>query len=89
MNTLDLRLALCDIDHGRFEDVIQVLKFSDSCSSCDFFNLAIKDITQGYRCKTMPTCIAATLHPNLISYLNWKLGWIDEGEHLVNIGIKK
>jgi len=84
---LDLRIALCECDNNRFDDIIHALEIGDKCSSCDFFNLAIKDKKQQYRCRCMPSCIAATLHPNAVSYLNLKLGWIDEKEHLSNIGI--
>lgn len=87
MGALDLRIALYEIDDGRFKDILHVLKFNDSCSKCDFFNLSIKDERWRYRCNCMPSCIAATLHPNAVSYLNWKLGWIDNEEHLLNMGI--
>jgi len=85
MCALDLRIALCEIDNGRFEDIIHTLKLSDECAMCDFFNLSIKDLRQGYRCRCSPSCIAATLHPEIVSYLNWKLGWIEESEHIVNL----
>jgi hypothetical protein len=85
MNALDLKIALCDIDNGRFEDIIHVLRFVDSCSKCSHFNLSINDQFEGYRCKCAPKCIAATLSNKLLSYLNWKIGWIDEKQHLINI----
>lgn len=84
MDKDELRMALCEIDNGRFDDIIHVLKFTDSCSSCGYFNLAAKD---RYRCRCAPLCIAATLHPDLISYINWKRGWIDENEYLANMAI--
>jgi len=84
---LDLSIALCECDNNRFDDIIHVLNIGDKCSVCDFFNLAIKDEQQQYRCHCIPNCIAATLHPNVVSYLNFKLGWIDEKEHLSNLGI--
>lgn len=89
MKTVDLHAALCEIDNGRFKKIIHALKPGDSCSSCHSFNLSVKDIWKQYRCRCMPSCVAATLHPDLISYLNWKMGWIRESEHLFNIGVKK
>ncbi len=87
MDKRDLVCALCEVDNGRFEDIIHVIKFTDSCAECDHFNLSINDWRRGYRCKCMPLCAAATLSKELISYLNWKLNWIDERQHLANLGI--
>ena len=74
---LDLRIALCEIDGGRFKDIIHTFIISDECAKCDYFNLSINDPNQRYRCRCSPSCIAATLHPDLVSYLNWKLGWVN------------
>lgn len=82
-----LKLDLCEIDGGRFEDVVHTLDVKDICEKCGYFNPAIKDPGQRYRCHTMPHCIAATLHPRMQSYMWWKLGWIDEAAHHRNIGL--
>ena len=87
MSGLDLRIALRECDNNRFHDIIQALSIRDACSVCGYFNLAITDELQRYRCRCMPNCIAATLHPDLVSYLNLRLGWIDEKEHWSNIGM--
>ncbi len=81
MRGLDLKLALSGIDNGRFEDVIHTFSITDACAKCDFFNLAIKDGRQAYRCRCSPSCIAATLHPDIVSYLKW----IGEDEHRSNL----
>lgn len=78
MNATNLRIALCDIDSGRWDDIIHALRIVDECAQCDHFNLSISDPRQGYRCKCAPYCIAATLNPALIKYFNINLGWINE-----------
>ena len=87
MCALDLCTALHKVDSGRFSAIIHVLKINDECAECDFFNLAIKDKRKQFRCRCWPSCISATLNDDLISYLNWKLGWITKKEHFDNIGI--
>jgi len=72
----DLKLFLCELESGRFKDIIHTLSVRDICSECDYFNPTIKDISKGYRCHCIPRCIAATLHPELQEYLWVKLGWI-------------
>ncbi len=84
----NLKKSLYAIDNGRFKDIINVLDVSDECATCDFFNLTIKNERHQHRCKCMSSCIAATLHPDVISYLNWKLEWISANKHLINVGIK-
>lgn len=83
----DIKIKLCEIDGGRFKDIIQALDITDVCGRCNYFNLSINDRTKGYRCHCTGSCIAATLHTKLISYLNWKMGWITEKQHNVNCGI--
>lgn len=82
-----LKLDLCEIDNGRFEDVVHAIGVKDVCGQCGYFNPTIKDPMKRCRCYTMPGCIAATLHPNLQSYLWWKLGWIEEAEHHANLSL--
>jgi hypothetical protein len=83
-----LKLDLCAIDNGRFEDVIHTLDVKPICGECDYFNSTIQDPDKRYRCHTTPACIAATLHPRLQSYLQMKLGWIDQRQHLENLGTR-
>ena len=78
MSGADLKQSLCEIDNGRFLKVINTFSISDACSKCDYFNLTIQNKRQAYRCRCSPSCIAATLHPEIVSYLNWKLGWIKD-----------
>lgn len=80
-----LKESLCDIEGGRFKNIINAMNVEEVCGKCDHFNLSINDPSEGYRCKCMPSCIADTLSSKLISYLNWKLGWIDEKDHMKNI----
>lgn len=82
--TPDFKIALLEIDNGRFEDMIHALNVVKECEQCGFFNPAKSEI---YRCYCIGSCIAATLHPNLQSYLRWKLGWQDEAAHLATIGL--
>ena len=78
---------LCEIDKGRFRGLINGINVSETCQKCNSFNLAIKDKWKSYRCAVAGTCPAATLHPHLVSYLNWKLGWISGKDHMKNMGI--
>lgn len=83
----DLKLELCEIDGGRFEDVVHALSVKPICAECNFFNPTINDPMKGYRCHVGGSCIAATLHPHVQSYMWKKIGWIDEAQHLKNIGM--
>jgi len=78
----DLVLKLREIDAGRFGKLLRALEVTEECGRCDHFNLSVNDPDKGYRCYCESSCIAATLSPRLISYLNWKLGWITQGKHL-------
>jgi flavoprotein len=82
---MTLKNDLYNIDNGRFKSTVDALMVVDSCYKCNCFNLSIKDVAEQYRCKCMGSCICATLHPNLISYINRKLELISENEHLDNI----
>jgi hypothetical protein len=82
----DFGAALLAIDDGRFSAIFKAMKVVPECLACDFFNLSLKDPEKRYMCCCAPTCIAATLSPRIISYINWKLGWITEKEHDKNIG---
>jgi len=85
---LILRIALCEIDKGRFEDIIHALRIKDVCAICSYFNRSLTPSPENqYRCHCLGTCIDATLHPQAVSYLNWKLGWIDEATHRKNCGL--
>jgi len=79
--------TLCKIDKGRFKDLITAINVSETCQKCNSFNLAIKDKWKSYKCCCAGSCPAATLHPHLVSYLNWKLGWISENEHMHALGL--
>jgi hypothetical protein len=72
-----LRLKLCEIDNGRYEDIIHVLDIKEFCAECYYFNKSILDPLAAFRCRIAPKCIAATLHPALIMYLNIRLGWVN------------
>lgn len=82
-----LKFDLCEIDDGRFEDIVHAIGVQDICGQCGYFNPTIQDQRQRYRCYVMPRCIAATMHPHMQSYLWRKLGWIDEAAHHRNIGL--
>ena len=83
-----LKDQLKAIDNGRFNKIIEALDVKDICIECNHFNYTLNDIRKGYRCKCTPSCIAATLHPDLQSYLLMKINVIDKKEHLHNLGIE-
>ncbi len=87
MSVPDFKIALCEVDRGRFEDVIHALHIDEACGKCDYFNKSVNDPRMQYRCYVSGLCIAATLHPHVVSYLNWKLGWITQEQHYVNCRI--
>jgi hypothetical protein len=74
--TLNLKDSLRQIEDHRFANIIDALTISDICSQCDFFNRSINDPKLRYRCHCMGSRIDATLHDDMILYLNKKLGWI-------------
>ena len=76
MSEVDLKAKLCDIDDGRFEDIIHTLSIPDDCSKCKYFNLSTEDKTQAYKCYISSSCIAATLSSDVIEHMNQELGWI-------------
>ena len=87
--TNQLFIDLCEIDPGRFDDVIHALDgICKHCKKCAYFNLSLPNIGLNlYRCRVAGSCPAATLHPELVSYFNWKLGWISEKDHLNKLGL--
>jgi len=76
---------LQEIDGGRFSSLIGSLGVSDKCFMCYYLNPKVLDPGQGYRCKCVGSCMAATLSTELKSYLFWKLGEITELQHRTNI----
>lgn len=88
IETKNFKIRLLEIEDGRFSGIINALNVHDYCAECAYFNPTINDTSKGYRCKCVPSCIAATLHPDLQSYLWHKLGWIDQDTHHRNIGLK-
>jgi len=74
---LDLRIALCEIDNGRFEDIVHALKITDACTKCAYWDKTLS-MDHAYRCHVSGTCIDATLNPRLINYMQRKIGMIDE-----------
>jgi len=76
MVTETLKETLCRFENGRFKEVILSLKVKEECRQCDFFNLSIKDPRKQYRCRVAGSCIAATLHPDVIKYFNHNLGYV-------------
>jgi hypothetical protein len=84
----NLKRKLLDIDNGRFSKIIKAVVVKDICSECFYFMPTITDSMHGYRCRCIPNCIAATLHPHLQSYFWWKLGIIGSKEHKVNLGLQ-
>lgn len=76
---------LLEIDGGRFSSLIGSLGVSDVCYTCYYLNPKVIDPGQGYLCKCVGSCMAATLSPELKSYLFWKLGEITERQHVANM----
>lgn len=85
----DLRIALCELEHGRFKDIVHALKVNDFCGQCDFFNLSINDPGRQYRCHVTGCCPAATLHSTVVARMNYVLGWIDEGRYMKLCGVSR
>lgn len=79
-----LKQRLSEMEHGRFRDLIETLRVDGCCERCSSFN---PHATDAYKCKVSGSCIAATLHPDLQSYMWWKLGWITQEQHMANLGI--
>lgn len=74
-----LKEKLIEVDNGRFKKLILSLNVTSSCEKCFHFVPTIKDQSKAYRCKCVPTCIAATIHPDLQEYLWSKLYQKKEG----------
>lgn len=73
---------LYSVDGGRFVSLRNTLRLSDTCLKCSYFNQTLQVTPDNlYRCKVAPGCVAATLAPELISYLLWKTGIKTEAEH--------
>lgn len=87
--TTQLRIDLCEIDPGRFDNIIHALDgLCGTCKKCAYFNKSLpNDGSNLYRCRVIGSCPAATLHPDVVSYFNWKLGWIPEKQYLQSIGL--
>jgi hypothetical protein len=77
---------LIEIDQGRFKKIVETFDIQGICFECRCFNQNAKD---GYKCACTPSCIGATLHPKVNSYLLWRLGLITEDEHHKNLKIGK
>lgn len=82
----DLYKKLIEIDNGRFKTIIETFRIKSICFKCCCFNQKVKN---GYKCACTPSCIGATLHPSVVSYLLWRLNLITEDEHHKNLGIGK
>ena len=78
---------LCQIDNGRFKDLMRALRISETCAICDFFNLSLNDPDKRYYCHVVGSCIDATLSFELRSYLNLQLEWITMEQHHDNLHI--
>ena len=64
---------LSELDSGRFAALFSAMSgINNSCRICYHFNPMIDDPRKGYMCKVLGRCPAATLHPNMQSYL-WEL----------------
>ena len=70
MNSLKEKIK--KIDNGRFEKLVDVLNIKDICWKCYYFNTSV-DPGERYRCYVTPTCIAATLNPDLQRYILEKI----------------
>jgi len=77
---------LIEIDNGRFKKIVETFDIDGICFNCCQFNEKAKD---GYKCACTPSCIGATLHPRVVSYILWKLDLITEDEHHKNLGMGK
>lgn len=77
MNHVELVSKICDLDsEGQLEDIIHCLTFHDSCATCHLFNLSSLPDISPLECNVIGRCIGVTLHPNIVRYLNHKLGWL-------------
>ena len=82
-----LKEQLLAIDEGRFTRIVNALDgIQDECAKCSHFRPELPP-GQGYRCRVLGSCPAATLHPDAQSYWRWKLGWQTKEEHLRFMGL--
>jgi hypothetical protein len=87
---MGLKDQLITMEKGRFAALINSCSgTNDVCEKCYYFNPNITDPGQGYRCNVSGSCPAATIHPNLQSFMWMKLGWINEDQHHDNLKVPK
>lgn len=77
--TKSFKERLCEIEDGRFADIVNVMDIKPVCEDCQAFD---DSIPQGYRCAIAPNCIGATLHKHLKSYFLLRLGKKTHAEHM-------
>jgi hypothetical protein len=75
MNRNELIEKLCEIDHGKYEDIVHVMDINDNCAQCGYFNLGLPDIISFQPCRSIPRCIAVTLSNEVVRKMNHLLGW--------------
>jgi len=76
-----LKDRLCEIDDGRFQNIINSMEVTPECENCQCFNYTADD---SYLCAVTPYCIGDTFSDKVKSYLLYKLDIISYEEHLKN-----
>ena len=81
-----LQERLYKIEDGRFAQIISLFEVKEKCEWCSAFNELLGEDCRDV-CDQFPYCIGTCLSKEMLSYLNYKLGNITEGEHYANCGI--
>ena len=70
----ELKLAVESIPFGKgYQKIVNIIDWSDACSSCGYFNRSITDSGQRYRCHCVGSCPDATFNNNIIIRINDEL----------------
>ncbi len=68
-STIDYKLAVCEIDNGRFQNVIHAFKMNDSCHKCGY----LRPNGEMYRCAVIGGCPGVTLSQRTKDYIERKI----------------
>jgi len=67
-STRKIFTAMLAVDGWRYEHLLESIDFKDECLSCRSFDRSLP-VGQSYRCAVGGSCIAATIHPNVLNHL--------------------
>lgn len=71
---------IVNVDDGRFKQLFDVIRLSPNCLECSTFNTKLPSVC-GFRCRCSPSCIGATLRPELMFYIQWMSGFLTSDEY--------